>query len=245
MGNISWTDEKIAKIWNFYSDQLNYCKGNFSYEVGKDVLKWANNFIDFKKITSAMDFGCGPGYFIGYLLEDFNNILVSGCDISSTYITKVNNRYRHYNNFNEVFHINDLSIKCQQNSFDIIFLIEVIEHLDDNNLNSVIDKIYNLLKFNGLLVVTTPNNEDLSSLEVICPECNCIFHPKQHLRSWDKLSLINFLKSKRFVPIRVNEETFMIKEKLVLFDKLKRLYWNYKKRIGTHMEHLAYIGQKY
>ena len=99
MYDISWTDEKVSKIWKFYSENKSYYKNNFSYSVGRNVLEWTNKFIDFKKITSVIDFGCGPGFFISHLLKKYKHIKVSGCDIDNTFINDVNNKYNKYNNF--------------------------------------------------------------------------------------------------------------------------------------------------
>ncbi|MDQ3979810.1 MAG: class I SAM-dependent methyltransferase, partial [Actinomycetota bacterium] len=46
-----------------------------------------------------------------------------------------------------------------------------------------------ILRPGGALIVTTPNDEQLAQAESICPDCGCIFHPVQHVRSWDKDSL--------------------------------------------------------
>lgn len=70
------------------------------------------------------------------------------------------------------------------NAYDCVFLSEVIEHLDDAELESVLKTIVSSLKQGGLLVVTTPDNENLFTASRYCPVCKHLFHPWGHVRSF-------------------------------------------------------------
>jgi hypothetical protein len=44
-----------------------------------------------------------------------------------------------------------------------------------------------------LVLMTTPNEEDLLARNVFCPSCQHTFHGMQHLTSWDKETLTEYL----------------------------------------------------
>ena len=81
-----------------------------------------------------------------------------------------------------------------QEKFDTVFLIETIEHLSDHHLETTMKQIYSVLKPGGCLVISTPNKEDLEASKVYCPVSKLVFHPMQHLRSWNQGSLYKHLK---------------------------------------------------
>jgi len=92
--------------------------------------------------------------------------------------------------------------------FDAVFLLEVIEHLDDQWLDTTLKQARALLKENGLLVVTTPNEERLEDSMVYCPVSNVIFHRWQHMRSWSSTTLLNCLSAQGFRDIQIETRTF-------------------------------------
>lgn len=74
-------------------------------------------------------------------------------------------------------------------TFDVVLLTEVIEHVLEPELDAFLRGLGAMLKPGGLLIVTTPNNEDLERSQVYCPVCDAIFHRWQHVRSLDRESL--------------------------------------------------------
>ena len=74
-------------------------------------------------------------------------------------------------------------------AFDGVFFSEVIEHLRDNEIAEIFEKIRKALKPDGVLVVTTPQNEDLRLASRYCPQCRQLFHPWGHIRSFTAESL--------------------------------------------------------
>ena len=47
--------------------------------------------------------------------------------------------------------------------YDVIFLLDVLEHLDDDELHGVLDKIYSSLSPSGIFIVKTINAESIIS----------------------------------------------------------------------------------
>lgn len=87
-------------------------------------------------------------------------------------------------------------------------------------------------------MITTPNDENLDISKTCCPECGCIFHKTQHVRSWTPENLDNFMSSRGFNTIISKEHTFRQKS---VFNMCRELFAGI-----THMKrpHLAYIGTK-
>ena len=61
----------------------------------------------------------------------------------------------------EVYNDGVESDKWEENSFDVISIIDVIEHVD--NPNEIISNCYRLLKSGGILVLATPDNDSVSA----------------------------------------------------------------------------------
>jgi hypothetical protein len=81
----------------------------------------------------------------------------------------------------------------------------VVEHLSDEVLVSLVDEARRLLKKGGLLMVTTPNRENLELLHTCCPDCGVIFHIWQHVRTWSTISLAKFMAQRGFEQVMVTE----------------------------------------
>lgn len=65
-----------------------------------------------------------------------------------------------------------------------------------------------VLKLGATLVITTPNDEDLSISTKFCPECGAIFHEWQHVRTWTPRTLADALLPYGFRPTRLRTVDF-------------------------------------
>jgi hypothetical protein len=83
--------------------------------------------------------------------------------------------------------------------YDGIFFSEVIEHLFDNQLSTVMTALSKALKPEGVLIVTTPDNENLVAASRYCPVCKHLFHPWGHVRSFTVETLEAFLRQFGFI----------------------------------------------
>jgi 2-polyprenyl-3-methyl-5-hydroxy-6-metoxy-1,4-benzoquinol methylase len=66
--------------------------------------------------------------------------------------------------------------------FDVVIMAEVIEHVPDRLLGQTLDQVNGLLRDGGIVIVTTPNEENIGQAQVLCPMCRQVFHPWQHVR---------------------------------------------------------------
>lgn len=77
--------------------------------------------------------------------------------------------------------------------FDVVFFSEVIEHLQDAEVAETLSSLKDALAPGGVLVVTTPNDEDLFQQSRYCPNCRHLFHPWGHVRSFSPQTLEELL----------------------------------------------------
>lgn len=108
---------------------------------------------------SILDLGCGAGHFGQYLREIYSRRL-DGVDV----VKYLGFQSEFYDNFIQA----DLNSESQWFNtvrYDIIFAVEVIEHLE--NPRSFCRLAARLLKTGGRLVITTPNPTSLASLTTL------------------------------------------------------------------------------
>ncbi len=68
-------------------------------------------------------------------------------------------------------------------AFDVVTCFEVLEHVLEQDFDTVCDQLAAHVRPGGKLVISTPNNENLSLNMVYCPISNRYFHRWQHVRS--------------------------------------------------------------
>lgn len=229
--DIEWDDEKIARIWDYYSANDSYKSQYFGLQVGKYVVEEALKHIG--KFESLLDFSCGTGELLKHFIENASaSQKFYGCDVSEKSIAQVNERFKSNSNFVSAVSLDNID-NIAQKQFDVIVSTEVIEHLSDENLSNLMGKCHQLLKPGGKLVLTTPNNEDLEASKILCPECGCTFHRWQHERIFTKESLKSTVESYSF-------RTNVVKE-MFWTSKLMRLIFFFKPQPKTS---LFYVGSK-
>jgi 2-polyprenyl-3-methyl-5-hydroxy-6-metoxy-1,4-benzoquinol methylase len=225
---IIWNEEKINNLWDYYSVTPPYNEIYFSKVFGSKIIK--NFGIPFNEKISLLDFGCGPGFIFDHLKDRRVSWEYTGVDASLDSIkTLISNNAGNktfkggYSNTQEI----------QGKKFDLIIMIEVIEHLTDEAIESTFYELKPLLKQNGRIILTTPNNEDLSKSTRYCPNCSTTFHEWQHIRSWNQESLQYFMLDMGF-------ETDFIKTTDFSSLTLKRYLINLLRRKlnGTDLPHL-------
>ena len=104
------------------------------------------------KCKRILDFGCGSGV-LSYLLAK-NGHQVTSTDIEFSPLNLVKEKINFPNN---ISFIEDdiISNKLENNSFDIIFALDVLEHIE--NLSEYIQLFEELLKPNGVIIVSGPS----------------------------------------------------------------------------------------
>lgn len=194
---LKWNDENISNLWNYYAEKND--DTYFSKQVGKQIVHLTK--LTNKKIN-VLDFGCGKGFLGGYIFNKNIPWKYYGVDFSATSVDEAKKRLSSLNvdtSKFEISHIKEMPISIyKEESFDLIFLLEVIEHLNDEKLEKTLIECHRLLKKGGILFITTPNNEKLEDSHVYCPCCNQYFHKWQHERIWTIESLSTYLTNNNY-----------------------------------------------
>ena len=176
---------KIAKEW-----WLPNGKFKILHEITPLRIKYILKMINQKKIKDLkiLDLGCGGGLTCEPLAR--LKAKVTGIDFvqqnievakNHAIISKLKINYIH----------DDLdSIKIKK-KFDIILLLEILEHLD--NWKSTIPKIKNILKPEGLLIISSINKTSLSKFFAIFLAENILKWVPKNTHDYDKFITPNEL----------------------------------------------------
>lgn len=183
---VEWTREKSSRWWDQTSSR--HQDRYFSQHYGATIIALVQLLgVRNLRRSQVLDFGCGSGYLLDALVA--RNIPCAGADFSEDSVAVVQKRLGDNPLFHGVQLVSRLPTDIPAASYDAVFLIEAIEHLLDDDLEATLSELNRILRPGGVLIVTTPNDEQLTQAESICPDCGCIFHPVQHVRSWDQRSL--------------------------------------------------------
>jgi len=203
--DVEWNKDNIERMWDFYGSSSAKDSLYFGAKVGSHVARTIKRLGLFKKTTIIVDFSCGKGHLIEHCLSHLkSSTKISGYDPSKESITAANSRNKQSKKFSGAYHLPSLPSNIKDDFADLILLTEVIEHLDDNFLESILSECYRILKPGGKFFITTPNNEQLEREKTMCPECGCKFHRWQHMRTWTARKLKEALSKFGFTNTNTN-----------------------------------------
>jgi len=194
------------------------------------------------KGENILDFGSGPGFLAKHILELGLDLKYSALDFSKDSIEELNQKYEKSSIFKKSLHIKKLPSVYADEEFDSVISIEVIEHLNEEYLHDSLNEIHRLLRINGTVIITTPNDEDLSINEEFCPNCGCIYHKWQHINSFDQDKLEKIMDEHGFKTEFITQTNFIRDKSL-----LRNAYFFIRKIFSKnpyHKPHLIYIGKK-
>lgn len=209
-----WTNEAIGRFWDFES---RYPERYFTCLFGSHVIGCAKPYLE--KATNVLDYGAGAGFVVRELLRR-NRYHVCAIDHSPESVRKLAERFAGNERFRGAF----LPENCPSGDFDFIFLIETIEHLEEEDLREMFEHLRRLLKPTGHLLVTTPYRENLEKSMVCCPDCAAVFHRWQHVRSWDESSLANHLKRYGFDIKKMETRDFFTHPLRKVLNRIRRVF---------------------
>jgi SAM-dependent methyltransferase len=224
---LEWTPERVQAFWDHYSAIEAHADLYFSRVYGRSLIAYVRRRI---RIGVPLDFGCGRGDLLAYLAE-------AGCKEVHGAEQSPESRAAAARKIGDRAELH-LSAATEPESADTAFIVEVVEHLDDQALKDAFAQIHRALKPGGHVVITTPNAENLEANEVLCPECFATFHVMQHVRSWDASSLSAFAERQGFET--VNAEATILSPHTGLLDRL----WRSAKLYTRARPNLVYIGRK-
>ena len=209
---ILWSDDKIDRVWGYYSGCETYQKEYFSFQAGKIVMDQIGKYANLGKSSAILDYGSGPGFLLEVLLERLkSDQKCYGLDFSRKSVELVERKFTGIPNYGGTVWAENLPTRYQDESMDLVISLEVVEHLDDEKLLGMVKEIHRILTPCGYVAITTPNRENLSKNKAICPDCGAIFHRWQHVRTWTASTLQGYMETCGFKTVHVLETNFASK----------------------------------
>lgn len=238
--DVDWTDQKVSRFWDFQNQYEPFEEVWFTRQVGEGIINFMKKQI--KIHGTILDYGTGKGHLVEHLLQ--LDSIVYGFDFSSESVVNVDRKYNGRGNYKGTTLIGDGEdyTSFESDFFDVVFLIEAIEHLTDKHLKSTLNEINRILRKDGILVVTTPNSERLSTQHVLCPDCGAVFHRVQHMRSFNQKELTGLMAHSNFSEIKSGVTNFSHYNEISFLSFLKRNLSFF--RSNYVQPHLWYIGKK-
>ena len=187
-----WTDDMVKNYWDY---EAQFPKNFFTYSRSYEIIRQIKAYLPDN--CTVLDYGCGPGNLIGPLLEA--GFRVAGLDASPSARQQVADRFGSREGFLGSFKQSDINESGLQ--FDAIIVAEVIEHLYDEQLDSLLKTLTTLSTPDTRIVFTTPNEEKLEDCYILCPLSGKLFHRWQHVRNWSQASVRSYLDSRNFKVI--------------------------------------------
>ncbi len=194
-----WTPEMVARFW---AHEAKTPENYFGFQVGMAVVRHVRHHL--AGLQRIADYGAGTGFLIEDLLA--SGYRCGAVEFGQPAVAALNRKFKSQPGFLGAWEVDKAA--AQGERFDAVFLMEVVEHLYDAELNTCLANIKSLLVPGGLLIVTTPNSEDLSRSMVASPESGRLFHRWQHVRSWTKDSLALALSAQGYKSIEMGITDF-------------------------------------
>jgi len=227
--DLTWTPGLVQEFWQHYAK--NRQEDYFTNQFGARIIEVTRKY--YEPSATVCDYGCGAGFLLSHILKSHR---ASGCDFTPQNIEATRNRVGKMPNLMELFSVFDAAQTNRQ--FDVIYVVETIEHVLENDLDSFFQTLSKFLKPNGVVIATTPNEEDMQASTVYCPCCKHSFHRWQHLRQFDAEKVTAFMSKGGFTAQKVFTTDFAAKTyKAQLKAALRPM-------LGRKNPHLVYIGRK-
>jgi len=236
---VQWTPEHIRRFWTYFAGRPDADQAYFSSHSGDAIIATVERHVPLR-VGRVLDYGCGPGFLLGRLLQ--RGVRAEGVEFSAESVEQVRKRCGDHPLFGGITLADGVPTPIKNEGVDVVFLVEVLEHLPPEQLAQTLGDIRRILRGDGFLVVTTPNSEDLDVVKTICPDCGCIFHPWQHVASFNTTSLPRLFGEHAMQTIICKAMTFGTRWQAGVLRFLRRAV------VGPPAPatepHLIYIGRK-
>lgn len=192
---IEWTPERIETFWDFES---HFPERYFTYHNGDALLRLAERHVEHDGIVA--DFGAGSGILFEKLLK--RGVRAAAIEISPESQKRLELIAKKYPNLHQGVFTTEEAAAALAGKCSVVYLVEVIEHLDVEARAAVLRNVHHLLKPGGHLVLSTPNDECLEDSLILEPSTGRFFHRWQHLFSFTYQDIVVILSKAGFSEVR-------------------------------------------
>lgn len=130
----------------FLKSQLKFPQSLYNKEKWDLTIKYIR---ELKKKSKILDVGFGYPFLEGFLKDEYQ---IFGVDNNKYFLKDLNKENYRYGDIRK-------KISFEDNYFDCVVMLEVIEHL--NNTETSFREIKRVLKPEGLLLISTPNHNSV------------------------------------------------------------------------------------
>jgi SAM-dependent methyltransferase len=131
-------EKQLTDDLKFFGEESSYF-AEYKVRVLKDDIE--------KCPERILEFGCGIGLNLQFLISYFKNSDITGCDISQKSIEIAGKR----NPNAKFFRISDENVSKETGKYDVIFISNVFHHIEPQLRADSISKIYSMLKPGGIV----------------------------------------------------------------------------------------------
>jgi SAM-dependent methyltransferase len=229
---VQWSPDLVERFWSGLS-QTRLSELSFSRHNADHLLELAAAYL--KPGGRHLDFGSGDGDLVRALLG--RGYPTAAYEPASLRALKMPGEVASHPRFL------GLVGGDEPERFDVVFMVEVIEHILDACLDDAFDRVRSLLAVDGLLIVTAPLAEDLELGSAYCPSCGAFFHRWQHLRSFTPESLDAFLSRYGFRRVASQQVDFshhriVVEELRRMDEEISALYGRLARSFGARVKRL-------
>ena len=215
---IKWTPELVESFWTGVS-RARLSEVSSSRSCAEKLIELMEPYLN--PHSRYLDYGAGDGDLVAAMVH--KGYRTAAYEPNKNRLDKLP--------LSALAHPNFLGVVGgeAQEPFDGIFMVEVVEHILDADMERVFCRVRNLLKKDGRLIITTPLAEDLELNAAFCPSCEILFHRWQHVRSFTVNTLIEFMARQGFIcewhrGVDFSFNRFMVEELNAMNAEIDRLH---------------------
>jgi 2-polyprenyl-3-methyl-5-hydroxy-6-metoxy-1,4-benzoquinol methylase len=144
---------KNKQTLDYYNSHYKHVNLNFDINNYKNMILREHGDLLKDKNKRILEIGCGTGFLLMVLeSEGFRNLTGVEIDFNQTRESRKNLKYSKIYN-QDIF---DFFNKNEE-KYDIIFLYDLIEHINKEKIIPLLKLIHNLLNKEGITIIKTPN----------------------------------------------------------------------------------------